>query len=162
MTRPLSTTWQSLTFIIEKGGLLLSLVLLIGLTQGCSDTSKIASAVFATKSSGEPAVEATKNALKMIGYIVGEKIDTKEASKGSRAIDGERMGGMITAIGPAKVHIHIVISSLEKGTEIQVEIVPRTGAYGSSGLILHDYQFALSQLLPDLSVKSRKVPKEWL
>ena len=162
MTRPLSTAWQSLDFIIEKGGLLLSLVLLIGLTLGCSDSNKISTAVFATHSSGEPVVEATKNALKMIGYLVGEKIDTKEAAKGSLAIDGERMGGMITAIGPRKVRIHIVVSSLEKGSEIQVEIVPPTGGYGSTTLILHDYQYALTQLLPDLNVKSRKVPKEWL
>ena len=162
MTRPLSTVWPSLDFIMEKGGLLVSLVLLIGLAQGCSDSSKISSAVFATKSSGKPAVEATKLAVKMIGYIVGEKPDTKEAAKGSLAIDGERMGGMITVIGPRKVHIHIVISSVEKGSEIQVEIVPPTGAYGSTALILRDYQYALSQLLPDLSVKSKKLPMEWL
>jgi len=156
MARLLSTMWQSL----EKGGLLVSLVLLIGLTQGCSNSNKIASAVFATKTSSELAVEATKQAIKMIGYLVGEKTDTKEAAKGSWAIEGERIS-MVTAIGPAKVHIHIVISSLEKGSEIQVEIVPPTGAYGSTALILHDYQYALSQLLPDLSVKSKKVPKEW-
>src|SRR6476659_1900159 len=156
MARLLSTMWQSL----EKGGLLVSLVLLIGLTQGCSNSNKISSAVFATKTSSERAVDATKQAIKMIGYLVGEKTDTKEAAKGSRAIEGERIS-MVTAIGPAKVHIHIVISSLEKGSEIQVEIVPPTGAYGSTALILHDYQYALSQLLPDLSVKSRKVPKEW-
>ena len=106
--------------------------------------------------------EATKTALKMIGYLVGEKTDTKEATKGSLAIDGERMGGMITAIGPRKVHIHIVISSVEKGSEIQVEIVPPTGGYGSTALILRDYQYALSQLLPDLSVKSKKVPTQSL
>jgi hypothetical protein len=157
-----STVRQSLPFIFGKGGLLFSLVLLIGLTQGCSDSNKISTAVFATKSAGESAVEASKNALKMIGYYVGEKTNTKEAAKGSLAIDGERMGGIITAIGPAKVHIHIVINSLEKGSEIQVEIVPPTGAYGSTALILHDYEYALSQLLPDLSVKSRKVPRELL
>ena len=157
MTRPLNTVWQSLDSINKKGGLFVSLVLLIGLTQGCSD-SKISRAVFATKSSGEPAVEATKNALKMNGYLVGEKTETKAAPQGSRAIEGERMGGMVTAIGPRKVHIHIVVSSVEKGSEIQVEIVAPTGGYGSTALILHDYQYALSLLLPDLSVKSNKVP----
>ena len=162
MRRPRRTIWPSLNCIMEKGGLLFSLALLIGLTQGCSDSSKMSSAVFATKSSGEPAVEATKNALKMNGYLVGEKTETKAAPKGSRAIEGERMGGMVTAIGPRKVHIHIVVSSVEKGSEIQVEIVPPTGGYGSSALILHDYQYALSLLLPDLSVKSNKVPTAWL
>jgi hypothetical protein len=146
---------------MKIGGLLLSLVLLISSIQGCSDSNRISSAVFATKTSGDPVVEATKNALKMIGYLVGEKTDAQEATKGSRVIGGERMG-MVTAIGPAKVHIHIVVSSLEKGSEIQVDIIPPTGAYGSTALILHDYQFALSQLLPDLTVKSTKVPKEWL
>ena len=156
MTRLLSVMWQSL----EKGGLLVSLVLLIGLAQGCSNSNKSSSAVFATKTSSELAVEATKQAIKMIGYLVGEKTDTKEATKGSRTIEGERIS-MVTAIGPAKVHIHILISLLEKGSEIQVEIVPPTGAYGSTALILHDYHYALSQLLPDLSVKSKTVPKEW-
>jgi hypothetical protein len=155
------SVWQSLDCIRENGRFLLSLVLLLGLTLGCSDSNRISSAVFATKSSGEPAFEATKNALKMIGYLVGEKPDTKEATKGSLTIEGERTG-RITAIGPAKVYIHIVVSSLEKGSEIQVQIVPPIGAYGSTALILHDYQYALSQLLPDLSVKSRKVPREWL
>ena len=79
-----------------------------------------------------------------------------------RAIDGERMGGMITAIGPAIVRIHIVLKSVEKGSEIQVDIIPPTGGYGSTAIILHDYQYALSLLLPDLSEKSRKVPKERL
>jgi hypothetical protein len=162
MAQSLRNVWQSLDSILGKDGLVLSLVLLIGLTLGCSDSNKISTAVFATHSSGEPAVEATKNALKMIGYVVGEKTDTNAAAKGLLAIDGERMGAMVTAIGPAKVHIHIVISSFEKGTEIQVEIVPPTGGYGSTALILHDYQSALSLLLPGLSVKSRKVPKEWL
>jgi hypothetical protein len=46
---------------------------------------------------------------------------------------------MATAIGPAEVHIHIVVSLLEKESEIQVEIVPPTGAYGSSALILLIY-----------------------
>jgi len=69
---------------------------------------------------------------------------------------------MVTALGPATVLIQIVVTPLEKGTEIQVDVIPPRGAYGSTALPLHDYQYALSQLLPDLSVKSRKVPKEWL
>jgi hypothetical protein len=163
MARSPSTVWQSLDFIIEKGGMFVSLVVLMGLTPACSDSSsKISNAVFGTKSSGEPVVEATKNALKMIGYQVGQKDDPREANEGSRAIHGEKVGGMVTAFGPATVHIEVVVMPLEKGSQIQVDILPPRGAYGSTALILHDYQYALSQLLPDLSVKSRKVPREWL
>jgi len=112
MARAPSTVWQSLDFIIEKGGMFVSLVVLMGLTPACFDSSsKISNAVFGTKSSGEPVVEATKNALKMIGYQVGQKDDPREASEGSRAIHGEKVGGMVTAFGPATVHILKSISS---------------------------------------------------
>lgn len=133
--------------------------LLMGLTSGCFDSSsKISSAVFATKTSDEPVVQAAMNALKMIGYLVGERPDPENASKGLRAIDGERVGGMVTTSGPGIVRIHIVVKSVEKGSEIQVHIIPPRGAYGSTAIPLNDYQYALSQLLPDLSVKSKKVP----
>ena len=157
MTRSASAIWQFL-----DSTLLLSLVLLMSFTTGCYQSSKISSAVFTTRTSGEPVVEATKNALKMIGYQVGEKNDPKDAGEGSRAIHGEKLGGMVTAFGPATVHIEVVVMPLETISQIQVDILPPRGAYGSTALILHDYQYALSQLLPDLSVKTRKVPREWL
>jgi hypothetical protein len=151
MARSPGTAWQSLDSIIEKGGLFVGLVLLMGLVPGCFDSSsKISNAVFATKTSGEPVIQAATNALKVLGYQVGEKTDPEGTSKGLRALDGEKMGGMVTAIGPFIVHIYIVVKSLEKGSEIQVDIIPPRGAYGSTALILHDYQFALSHLLPDL------------
>jgi hypothetical protein len=162
MAQSTSTVWQSLDPIIEKGGLLLSFVLLLGLTSGCGDSSKISSAVFTTKTSGEPVVQAAKDALRMIGYQVGEKGDTKATSESPPAILGERVGGMVTAFGPATVHIQIVVAPLGKGSQIQVDIIPPTGAYGSTALPLHDYQYALSQLLPDVSVKSRNVQRELL
>ena len=144
-----------------ESGLYPTLALLIALTSGCFDNSeKIASAVLETKSSGESVVEATQGALKMIGYQVGESIEKQDVSEGSRTINGERLG-MVTAIGPAKVHIKIVVRPLEKGTEITVDVIPPRGAYGSTTLPLHDYQYALSQLIPDLSLKSKKVPKEF-
>jgi hypothetical protein len=142
---------------------LLALFCSWGLAPGCFDNStKISNAVFATQTSGEPVVQAATNALKVLGHQVGQKADPEAASKGLRIIDGEKMGGMVTALGPAVVRIHVEVNSLENKSEIQVHIIPPRGAYGSTSLILHDYQFALSQLLPDLSVKSRKVPKEWL
>ena len=99
------------------------------------------------------------DALKMIGFQVGEKNDTKDASEWPRAIHGEKMG-MVTAFGPATVHIQVVVTPLEKGSQIQVDIIPPRGAYGTTALPLQDFQYALSQLIPDLSVKSRRVAKE--
>jgi hypothetical protein len=160
MTR---TVWHSLDSTIEKGGLLLNFVLLMSFTTGCYDqSSKISSGVFATKNSGEPVIQATKDALKMIGYQVGEKTDPKDASEGPRAIHGEKIGGMVTAFGPATVQIEIVVMPLERGSQIQVDVIPPRGAYGSTSILLHDYQYALSQLMPDLSVKSKKAQKELL
>jgi hypothetical protein len=146
--------------INNEFGLLLSIALFMGVASGCDNSDKISSAVLETKSSGEGIIEATKNALKMIGYQVGESTETKDTSAGSRTITGERLG-MVTAIGPAKVHIKIVVKSLEKGSEIKVEVIPPKGAYGSTALPLHDYQYALSQLIPDVSVKRQTVPKEF-
>src|SRR5262249_51976803 len=154
-----STVSQSLGAIIENGALFLSFVLIMGLTSGCSESSKISSAVFTTGTSGEPVIEAIKDALKMIGYADVEKTDTRDASGWQRAIEGQRMG-MVTAFGPAMVRIQVVVTLLEKGYQIQVDVIPPRGAYGSTALPLHDYQYALSQLIPDLSVKSRKVPRE--
>lgn len=145
---------------LEKGRLRLAILLFIGLATGCDSSDKVSSAVLETKSSGETVVEATKTALKMIGYQVGERTDKKDTSEGSRTIDGERMG-LVTAIGPAKVHIRIVITPLEKGSEIAVDVIPPRGAYGSTVLPLHDYQYALSQVIPDLSLKSKRVPREF-
>ncbi|HKY73196.1 MAG TPA: hypothetical protein VJL88_14855 [Nitrospira sp.] len=146
--------------IIENGRPLVGLVLFLGIATGCDNSDKISSAVLETKSSGETVVEATETALKMIGYQVGERTEQKNTSEGSRTIDGERMG-MVTAIGPAKVHIKIVVTSSNKGSEIKVDVIPPRGAYGSTTLPLHDYQYALSQVIPDLSLKSKKVPKEF-
>ena len=143
-------------------GVFCGLVLVMGLTSGCFDASnKISSAVFTTKTSGDPVAQAAKDALKTMGYQVGEKADTKGAAEGSRTIHGER-AGMVTAIGPAMVHIQIVVTPSERGTEIHVDVIPPRGAYGTTAIPLHDYEYALSQLLPDLSVKSRTIPKEWL
>jgi hypothetical protein len=160
MARSTNTLSHFVGTILEKGRALLGLVLFIGLATGCDNSDKVSSAVLETKSSGETVVEATKTALKMIGYQVGERTDKKDTSEGSRTIDAERMG-LVTAIGPAKVHIKIVITSLEKGSEIKVDVIPPRGAYGSTALPLHDYQFALSQVIPDLSLKSKRVPKEF-
>lgn len=156
MARPTSTVGQ-FTYRIS---LLLNFVLFMDLASGCDNSGKISSAVLETKSSGEPVVEATKSALKMIGYQVGETMDIKDTGDGARTINGERLG-MVTAVGPAKVHINIVVRSLEKGSEIKVDVIPPKGAYGSTALPLHDYHYALSQLISDLSVKSKTVPKEF-
>ncbi len=148
--------------MLGKGGILVGLVVLVGVTSGCFDASnKISSAVFTTKLSGDPVAQATKDALKMIGYKVGEKADTKGAAEGSRTIHGERVG-MVTAIGPSVVHIQIVVTPSDQGAEIQVDVIPPRGAYGTTAIPLHDYEYALSQLLPDLSVKSKTIPREWL
>ena len=159
MLRLRTTVWQSLKIIAENSALFLALALVVCLTSGCSDNSS--NAIFATKTTGEPVIQAATNAVKVIGYHVGEKTDSETARQGLRAIDAEKTGGLVSALGPATVRIHIVVKSLEKESEIQVDIIPPRGAYGSTSLILHDYQFALSQILPDLSVKSRKVPREW-
>ena len=162
MARATSTALQPRAFMLAKRGLLLSLAVLMGPISGCFDaSSKTSSAVFTTKSSGDPVVQATKDALKMIGYKVGEKTDTKDAREGPRTIHGERVG-MVTAVGPALVHIQIVVTPLEKGSEIQVDVIPPRGAYGTTAIPLHDYHYALSQLLPDLGMKSKTIPKEWL
>jgi len=134
----------------------------MGVAAGCFDgSSKISSAVFTTTSSGDAVAQATKDALKMVGYNVGEKTDSKGAAEGSRTIHGER-AGMVTAMGPAVLHIQIVVTPSEKGAEIQVDVIPPSGAYGTTAIPLHDYQYALSQLLPDLTVKRKTIPKEWL
>ena len=74
-----------------------------------------------THATGETVIESTKTALKMIGYDVGQS--TEQPDAGSRTIHGERMG-MVTAIGPAKVHIKIVVTSAEKRSEIKVDVIP--------------------------------------
>jgi len=155
------STKQIYLYPIGKSRLLLSFLLLMGLTSGCDESRKISSAVLATQTSGEPVVQATKDALKIIGYQVVEKNDTRNTGEWPRAIHAERMG-MVTAFGPATVHIQVVVTPLAKGSQIQVDVIPPKGAYGSTALPLHDFQYALSQLIPDLSLKSRKVPKEWL
>ncbi|HET8720426.1 MAG TPA: hypothetical protein VFM24_00255 [Nitrospira sp.] len=123
---------------------------------GCDKSDKISSAVLETHATGETVIEFTKTALKTIGYDFIPS--TERTDGGSRTIHGERMG-MVTAIGPAKVHIKIVITSAEKGSEIKVDVIPPRGAYGSSELPLHDYQYALSQVMPDLTLKSKTVPR---
>ena len=159
MARSTNAVGQFLDLINKEAGLLLGCVLFIG-AAGCDNSGKISTAVLETKSSGESVVEATKNALKMIGYHAGESTEPKNSSDGSRTIIGERLG-MVTAIGPAKVHIKIVVTSLENGSEINIDVIPPKGAYGSTALPLHDYQYALSQLIPDVSVKRQTVPKEF-
>lgn len=142
--------------------LLLCVVVLTGVAAGCTDQSSTASsAVFATTVIGEPVVQASETALKMSGYRLTERNDAKEQQESpSRVIRGERYG-MSTAFGPAVVQIRVVVTPVEKGSHIQVDIIPPKGAYGSTTIPLNDYQYTLSQLLPGLSVKSKKVPSSW-
>ena len=147
---------------IECGRLVLGLVLLTSLANGCTgESSKTSSAVFFTSTIGEPVVQATQTALKLSGYRVTATADTSDPGGPlQRAIRGERFG-MVNAFGPRLVHIRILVTPLEKGSQIEVEVIPPSGAYGSSAIPLHDYQYALLQVLPDLVVKSKQVPKEW-
>jgi hypothetical protein len=102
-----------------------------------------------------------ETALKISGYRLNENDSAKETGNASgRAVHGERYG-MSTAFGPAVVRIHIVVTPSEHGSHIRVDVVPPRGAYGNSALPLSDYQYALSQLLPNLTVKSTNVPKTW-
>jgi hypothetical protein len=147
---------------IYNGGLMLGLVILTGLTTGCiGESSKTSSAVFHTNAIGEPVVQATQTALKLSGYRVTTTSDTTDPSGLlHQAIRGERFG-MVNALGPQLVYIRIVVTPLEKGSQIEVEVTPPSGAYGTSAIPLHDYQYALSQVLPDLVVKRKQVPKAW-
>jgi hypothetical protein len=147
---------------LQRRNLLLCLAVLTGVAGGCADESSTASsAVFATGVIGEPVVQATETALKISGYRLTESRDAKEKLESPRrAIHGERYG-MSSAFGPAIVQIRIVVTPVEKGSQIQVEVIPPKGAYGTTAIPLHDYQYALSQLLPDLAVKSKKVPSSW-
>lgn len=142
--------------------LLLCIVVLTGVAAGCADeASTVSSAVFATHVIGDPVVQASETALKMSGYRMTETNDVKESDEPpGRVIRGERYG-MSTAFGPAVVQIRIVVTPVEKGSHIHVDIIPPKGAYGTTALPLHDYQYALSQLLPGLAVKSKKVPGSW-
>jgi len=142
--------------------LLLCFVVLTAVAAGCADESSTASsAVFATTVIGEPVVQASETALKMSGYRLTERNDAKEKHESpSRVIHGERYG-MSTAFGPAVVQIRIVVTPVEKGSRIQVDIIPPKGAYGTTAIPLNDYQYTLSQLLPGLAVKSKKVPSSW-
>ena len=128
----------------------------MGIGTGCDKSDKISSAVLETHAAGEPVIESAKTALKMIGYDIGPT--TEQPDGRSRTVYGERIG-TVTAIGPAKVRINIVVTSTEKGSEIKVDVAPPRGAYGSTELPLHDYQYALSQVIPDLTVKSKTVPR---
>ena len=147
---------------IDYGSMVLGLVLLTGLTTGCvGESSKTSSAVFFTNEIGEPVVQATQTALKVSGYRVTATSDTKDPNGSPlRAIHGERFG-MVNAFGPRIVHVRIVVTPLEKGSQIEVEVIPPSGAYGTTAIPLHDYHYALSQLLPDLVLKSKNVPKAW-
>lgn len=154
----MNTVRRLLQFITAQALLLLGFALLLGIATGCDNSGKISRAVLETNSSSETVVEASKTALKMIGYEVGESTEQRDTREGSRTINGERLG-MVTAIGPAKVRINIVVTPLEKGSEITVDVIPPRGGYGTTALPLHDYQYALSQVIPDLSQKSKQVPK---
>jgi hypothetical protein len=143
-------------------GLLLGFIVFTDLAAGCThESSTASSAVFATHVVGEPVVQATETALKVSGYRLTEKSDAKDTHESPRqAILGERYG-MSTAFGPAIVHIRIVVTTVEQGSHIQVDVKAPKGAYGTTAIPLHDYQYALSQLLPDLAVKSKNVPSSW-
>jgi hypothetical protein len=142
--------------------LLLGLVVLTALAAGCTrDSSTASSAVFTTHVIGEPVVQATETALKVSGYRLTGKSDAKDTHELPRhAIHGERYG-MSTAFGPAIVQIKAVVTTVENGSHIQVDVIPPKGAYGTTAIPLHDYQYALSQLLPDLAVKSQNIPSSW-
>jgi hypothetical protein len=142
--------------------LLLGIAVVSGLAAGCThESSTASSAVFATNVVGEPVVQAVETALKISGYRLAETNDAKEAHASSRqAVHGERYG-MSTAFGPAIVHISVVVTPIETGTHIQVDVIPPKGAYGNSAIPLHDYHYALLQLLPDLAVKSKNTPSSW-
>ena len=147
---------------IVNSTLLSCLILLTSVSIGCADESRrISSAVLSTTLSGDSVVKAVETALKISGYRLNDNRSAKETDAApGLAIHGERYG-MSTAFGPAVVQIHVVITPLEKGSQIHVDVIPPRGAYGNSALPLSDYQYALSQLLPDLTVKNTKVPKTW-
>jgi hypothetical protein len=142
--------------------LLLGIIVVSGFVAGCSrESSAASSAVFATTVIGEPVVQAVETALKISGYRLTERTDVKETHESPRqAIHGERYG-MSTAFGPGIVHINVVVTPVEKGSHIQVDVIPPNGAYGTSAIPLHDYHYALSQLLHDLAVKSTSTPSSW-
>jgi hypothetical protein len=129
---------------------------------GCGhESSTASSAVFATGAIGDPVVQAVETALKISGYRVTERHDVKDTHESPRqAVHGERYG-MSTAFGPGIVHISVVVTPVETGSHIHVDVIPPKGAYGTSAIPLHDYQYTLSQLLHDLAVKSTNTPSSW-
>ena len=147
---------------IANSILLGCLIILTSVTIGCADESRrVSSAVLSTTLSGESVVKAVETALKISGYRLNDNRSAKATDDApGRAVQGERYG-MSTAFGPAVVQIYVVVTPLEKGSQIRVDVIPPRGAYGNSALPLSDYEYALSQLIPDLTVKSTKVPKTW-
>ena len=133
-------------------------LLLLSLAACTDESTRASRGTFASRLPAEQVFEATKTALKLVGFSVSPD---SQQDENSMMVTGQK-NAMATWAGPAPVYINVTVTPLQQGAEISVQVIPPPRAYGSSGLPLHDYQYALSLVIPDLTVKSVEVPHRLL
>jgi hypothetical protein len=124
----------------------------------CTGEAKgVSRGIFVSRQPSEQVFEATQTALRLVGFSVGNPQQAGE----SMTVTGQKFA-MATWSGPAPVYINVIVTPLPQGAKISVEVIPPSTAYGSSALPFHDYQYAMSLVLPDLKVQSVQLPRRLL
>lgn len=103
--------------------------------------------VFKTKLDHEKSLTATLDALRAIGFSV----KTRNTEVG--VLSAEKFD-MVRWNGPALVHIHVKLHEIEAGTELRVQVIPPSGAYGSSRVPFENFAYSLNNHIPDIAVVS--------
>lgn len=120
------------------------LIVLVAGLEGCTGEVK---GVFNTKLDYEKVLISASDALRAIGFSV----------KDQNGVAGVLLAGkyaMVRWNGPASVHINIKVEKIEFGTELRVQVVPPSGAYGSARIPFDDFAYSLHNQIPDITMMS--------
>ena len=129
-------------------------ILILFLPSCTGEPRGVSRGIFVSRLPPAEVFEATITALKLLGFAPG---DSEQAGDSMR-VTGQKLA-MATWSGPAPVYINVMVTPLPQGTQISVEVIPPSTAYGSSALPFHDYQYAMSLVVPDLRVQSMQLPR---
>jgi hypothetical protein len=119
---------------------ILLLIVCCMLSMGCADPT---TGTFQTVINAEDTLAAAKTTLKLIGF------DVQTNSEKEGTIYGNKYA-MATWYGPAQVQINIAVKAIGTGSQMQVEVLPPWGAYGTTNIPFDDYAYALKLLIPEL------------
>jgi hypothetical protein len=102
---------------------------------------------FRTKVETGKAFTSVSDALRGIGFLV------KDNNVDTGLLMAEKYA-LVKWNGPARVHLNVKIEKMDSETELRVNVIPPSGAYGRTRIIFDDFAYSLRNQIPDMTMVS--------